>query len=271
MSLSWGQTVAGALSVAAVAGLLLLPSRLLGPDQPIELAIRAPQGIAWAVEAAPPRATPHPHAARPKIPAVSTTAVSTRSRQTYVLQAPSARPDPRTVRRVSTASPRVQTAPLRRDQQARSQRAPRSGTPARRRFPRNPPRWIPRRRQRRRSPRSRPASARSNETGHYRRMPRLGLSRRVGPVGVALTLFDIWRRSAAETAQVGHAAGTSARTAHRQAGARRAGEAPQELTLLFVPKTVYLQDCSSQAPMIASSTAFAFPASMSATIIMCFV
>jgi hypothetical protein len=25
-------------------------------------------------------------------------------------------------------------------------------------------------------------------------MPRLGLSRRIGPVGVALTLFDIWRR-----------------------------------------------------------------------------
>jgi hypothetical protein len=108
MRLSWGQTVAGGLSVAVVAGLLLLPSRLLGPDQPIELAIRAPQGIAWSVEAAPPRAIPHPHAARPKIPAVSTTAVSTRSRQTYVLRAPAARPDVPTVRRVSTARPRVQ-------------------------------------------------------------------------------------------------------------------------------------------------------------------
>lgn len=25
-------------------------------------------------------------------------------------------------------------------------------------------------------------------------MPRLGLTRRLGPVGVALTLFDVWRR-----------------------------------------------------------------------------
>jgi len=48
MRLSWGQTVAGGLSVAVVAGLLLLPSRLLGPDQPIELAIRAHTVLALA-------------------------------------------------------------------------------------------------------------------------------------------------------------------------------------------------------------------------------
>jgi hypothetical protein len=108
MRLSWGQTVAGGLSVAVVAGLLLLPSRLLGPDQRIELAIQAPQGTAWSVEAAPPRAIPHPHAARPKIPAASVTALSTRSRQTYVRRDPAARPDVRTVRLVGTARPRVQ-------------------------------------------------------------------------------------------------------------------------------------------------------------------
>jgi hypothetical protein len=108
MSLSWGQTVAGGLSVAVVAGLLLLPSRLLGPDRPIELAIPTPLGTAWSVEAAPPRAIPHPHAARPKIPTASATAVSTRTRQTYIPRAKAARPDVRTVRSVSTARHRVQ-------------------------------------------------------------------------------------------------------------------------------------------------------------------
>lgn len=104
MRLSWGQTVAGALTVAVVAGLLLLPSRLLGPDRPTELAIPAPQGTAWSVQAAPPRAIPHPHAARPKIPAGSTTAVFTKPRQTYVPRAQTARPD---VRIVSADRPRA--------------------------------------------------------------------------------------------------------------------------------------------------------------------
>ena len=108
MRLSWAQAVAGGLTLAVVAGLLLLPGRLLGPDRPIELAIPAPLGTAWSVEAAPPRAVPRPHAARPKIPAISTTAVFTTARQTYVLRAPAARPDARTVRTANTARPRVQ-------------------------------------------------------------------------------------------------------------------------------------------------------------------
>jgi hypothetical protein len=108
MSLTWGHTIAGGLTLAVVAGLLLLPSRLLGADRPIELAIPAPQGSAWSVQAAPPRAIPRPHAARPKIPAASMTAVSTTPRQvTYVQPAPSARPVA-TVGHAGTARPRVQ-------------------------------------------------------------------------------------------------------------------------------------------------------------------
>jgi hypothetical protein len=100
MSLSWGQAIAGGLALTVVAGLLLLPGRLLGPDRPIELAIPPSQGTAWSVQAAPPRAIPRPHAARPKLPAVSTV-----PRQTYVRQA--TRPDVRTVGRARAASPRV--------------------------------------------------------------------------------------------------------------------------------------------------------------------
>ena len=100
MSLSWGQAIAGGLALTVVAGLLLLPGRLLGPDRPIELAIPPSQGTAWSVQAAPPRAIPRPHAARPKLPAVSTA-----PRQTYVRQA--TRPDLRTVGGV-TSRPRVQ-------------------------------------------------------------------------------------------------------------------------------------------------------------------
>jgi hypothetical protein len=29
---------------------------------------------------------------------------------------------------------------------------------------------------------------------HNDRVPRLGLTRRLGPIGVALTLWDVWRR-----------------------------------------------------------------------------
>jgi hypothetical protein len=100
MSLSWGQAIAGGLAMTVVAGLLLLPGRLLGPDRPIELAIPPSQGTAWSVQAVPPRAIPRPHAARPKLPAVSTA-----PRQTYVRQA--TQPDVRTVGRV-TSRPRAQ-------------------------------------------------------------------------------------------------------------------------------------------------------------------
>ena len=102
MSLSWGQAIAGGLALTVVAGLLLLPGRLLGPDRPIELAIPPSQGTAWSVQAAPPRAVARPHAARPKLPRVSTT-----PRQAYVPRAQSARPDVGSVR-LARAAPRVQ-------------------------------------------------------------------------------------------------------------------------------------------------------------------
>ena len=103
MSLTWGQAIAGGLALTVVAGLLLLPSHLLGSDRPIELAIPPSQGTAWSVQAAPPRAVPHPHAARPKIPAFSTP-----PRHTYVPQAQAARSEVRTVGGVSTSHPRVE-------------------------------------------------------------------------------------------------------------------------------------------------------------------
>jgi hypothetical protein len=43
MRLSWAQGVAGVLTCAVVAGLLLLPGRLLGPDQPVHVAVPRPQ------------------------------------------------------------------------------------------------------------------------------------------------------------------------------------------------------------------------------------
>lgn len=98
MSLSWGQAIAGGLALTVVAGLLLLPGRLLGPDRPIELAIPPSQGTAWSVQAAPPRAIPRPHAALP--------AVATKPHQTYASRA--ARSDVRTVGGVSTSRPRVE-------------------------------------------------------------------------------------------------------------------------------------------------------------------
>jgi hypothetical protein len=101
MSLTWGQAVAGGLALTVAAGLLMLPSHLLGSDRPIELAIPSSQGTAWSVQAAPPRAIPRPHAARPKLPAVSTT-----PRQTYAPQ--TARPDSSSVRLARTPRPRVQ-------------------------------------------------------------------------------------------------------------------------------------------------------------------
>jgi hypothetical protein len=66
MRLSWAQAVAGGLTCAVVAGLLLLPSRLLGPDRPA--AVPVPQaGQARSVQAVPPRAI-RPRK-RPKAPA----------------------------------------------------------------------------------------------------------------------------------------------------------------------------------------------------------
>jgi len=101
MSLSWGQAIAGGLALTAVVGLLLLPGRLLGTDRPIELAIPPSQGTAWSVQAAPPRAIPRPHAARPKLPAVSAP-----PRQTYVPR--SARSDVRTVGRANASRAQVE-------------------------------------------------------------------------------------------------------------------------------------------------------------------
>jgi hypothetical protein len=66
MRLSWGQTVAGGLTLAVVAGLLLLPGRLLGPDRPINLAVPAAQGAVSSVQAAPPLAIRHLRPNRPK-------------------------------------------------------------------------------------------------------------------------------------------------------------------------------------------------------------
>jgi hypothetical protein len=66
MRLSWGQTVAGGLTLAVVAGLLLLPGRLLGPDRPINLAVPAAQGAVSSVQAAPPLAIRHLRPDRPK-------------------------------------------------------------------------------------------------------------------------------------------------------------------------------------------------------------
>src|SRR3954453_3615224 len=87
MRLSWGQTIAGGLTLAVVAGLVLLPSRLLRADRPVGLAIPAVQGIVSSVQAAPPRAIPRPHAPRPKIPAVSARA----QQAIHVPPAPAAR------------------------------------------------------------------------------------------------------------------------------------------------------------------------------------
>jgi hypothetical protein len=74
MRLSWGQTVAGGLTLAVVAGLLLLPGRLLGPDRPINLAVPAAQGAVSSVQAAPPLAIRHLRPSRPKtfVPSIQT-------------------------------------------------------------------------------------------------------------------------------------------------------------------------------------------------------
>jgi hypothetical protein len=83
MRLSWGQTVAGGLTLAVVAGLLLLPSHLLGPDRPVDLAVPAAQSAVSSVQAAPPLAIPHLRPPRSKTSAVAS--ISTQPpRLTYV-------------------------------------------------------------------------------------------------------------------------------------------------------------------------------------------
>ncbi len=67
MRLSWGQTVAGGLTLAVVAGLLLLPGRLLRSDP--------------SVQAAPPLVIHHLQPDRPKSSAV---AIQAASRVTHV-------------------------------------------------------------------------------------------------------------------------------------------------------------------------------------------
>jgi hypothetical protein len=72
MRFSWAQAVAGGLTLAVVAGLLLLPSRLLGPDRPVDVAV--PQAEATrSVQAVPPLVIRHlrrpaatPHAVTPR-------------------------------------------------------------------------------------------------------------------------------------------------------------------------------------------------------------
>jgi hypothetical protein len=98
MRLSWGQTVAGGLTLAVMAGLLLLPGRVLGPDRPIQLAIPAAQGALPSVQAAPPLVIRHqPDRAKSSAPATSQA-----PRATYVAPA-------RTVARVSPARRLLQT------------------------------------------------------------------------------------------------------------------------------------------------------------------
>lgn len=97
MRLSWGQTVAGGLTLAVVAGLLLLPGRLLGPDRAVELSVPAAHLPLSSVQAVPPLRTHHLRLGRPKASKVSKVSrVSTQAspRLTYVAR-------PRTVVRVS--------------------------------------------------------------------------------------------------------------------------------------------------------------------------
>lgn len=100
MRLSWGQTVAGGLTLAVVAGLLLLPGQLLRPDRPVELAIPAAQGAALpSVQAAPPLVIHHLQPDRAKSSAAAATQAS---RAPYVAAT-------RTVARVSPARRLLQT------------------------------------------------------------------------------------------------------------------------------------------------------------------
>jgi hypothetical protein len=95
MRLSWGQTVAGGLTLAVVAGLLLLPGRLLGPDRTVELSVSATHAPVSSVQAVPPLGVHHRRPHRPK-PAKVSAPTQAATRLTYVAR-------PRTVVRVSPA------------------------------------------------------------------------------------------------------------------------------------------------------------------------
>jgi hypothetical protein len=95
MRLSWAQVVAGFLTCAVVAGLLLLPGRILRADQPVSVAV-PPAQVAHSVEAAPPLAIRHLHPARPKAQAAAPVSFAAPLRPTFV-------PRPHTVVRVSPA------------------------------------------------------------------------------------------------------------------------------------------------------------------------
>lgn len=81
--------------MAVVAGLMLLPGRLLGPDRPVHVAVPAAQSELTAVQAAPPLALRHQRPLQAKTPAAAAT-LATPQRFTYVAR-------PRTVVRVSPA------------------------------------------------------------------------------------------------------------------------------------------------------------------------
>jgi hypothetical protein len=84
------------LTLAVVAGLLLLPGRLLGPDRPVRVAVpSAAQRELPAVQAAPPLVIRHRPTPQSKNPASAPT-LATAQRFTYVAR-------PRTVVRVSPA------------------------------------------------------------------------------------------------------------------------------------------------------------------------
>jgi hypothetical protein len=82
MRLSWAQGMAGVLTCAVVAGLFLLPGRLLGPDQPVRVAVPKPQA-ALSVQAAPPLKIHHLRLARAKQTA-PTRAATQAPRSTFV-------------------------------------------------------------------------------------------------------------------------------------------------------------------------------------------
>jgi hypothetical protein len=94
MRLSWAQAVAGGLTLAGVAGLLLLPGRLLGSERAVPMVIpAAQQGALPSVQAVPPLMVRHLNLPRAKRKAP---AVSTPRRFTYVAR-------PRTVVSVNPA------------------------------------------------------------------------------------------------------------------------------------------------------------------------
>ena len=92
MRLSWAQTVAGGSTLAVVAGLLLLPGRLLGPDRGVQVSV-PPAPATRSVQAAPPLAIRHLR--KPRAHVTPTPQVAP-PRLTYVAQ-------PGTVARVSPA------------------------------------------------------------------------------------------------------------------------------------------------------------------------